>query len=257
MSREGGHLCYPSTRLLTLATPRSGGLRHLVDLAAHSGIAAGLILGACRAEIRDHIAIQANGDGFPTGRRASDRELRSCERETRAVGARFRIGQVDMAGGRVVRRNLDAQYPTLSAVRDGRHAGDGCLRPLLRDQPERTDLLGDEHAPVGTKAMRHGRLNVATGVMANGRLGSGAWVPALPRACRAVEAMVSRRAARTTIVMGYSSERFSDGRKTSREGRARAGGWIAHAWHSLPFDSLIGGPWRWMERIGRHTSQKT
>ena len=50
--------------------------------------------------------------------------------------------------------------------------------------------------------MRQGRLNDATCVIVNGRLGSGAWVPALTCACAATVTTVNNNVVCTNTFMG-------------------------------------------------------
>ena len=73
-----------------------------------------------------------------------------CQGQARCplLGARLGIGEVDAVIGRVMRRHEHAQHAALTLPQDRRDVVDGRLLPLLRHQPDRTDLLGDEHASI-------------------------------------------------------------------------------------------------------------
>jgi hypothetical protein len=79
----------------------------------------------------------------------------------------------------VVRREKDTQHAALSLVKNGRHIRDGRLGSLLSDQPIPPTFSVISMRPSGRKAIRQGRLRVATWTMLKGRLGSGFCSPAL------------------------------------------------------------------------------
>ena len=90
----------------------------------------------------------------------ADRQARPRKRQarSRSLLVRLRIGEVDALVFRVVRRNEHAQHAALTLVQDSRHVVDRRLRTLLRHQPDRADLLGDEHAAIGQERDAPGQI---------------------------------------------------------------------------------------------------
>jgi hypothetical protein len=95
------------------------------------------------------LAVAPNHLEVDQARRAlAERELCPRQRQAGATVAGLGIGEVDEVVLRVVGRQEDAQHPALSLSQHGRHIGDRRLFTGLGDQPDGTDLLGDQHPPV-------------------------------------------------------------------------------------------------------------
>ncbi len=75
-------------------------------------------------------------------------QSRARQRETGAIIARLRIGEVDGVVACKVGRGIDPQHAALPAIQHIGNIGDRRLGALLRDQPQATDFLGNQHAPV-------------------------------------------------------------------------------------------------------------
>src|SRR5581483_7298815 len=80
----------------------------------------------------------------------ADRELRARHRQARCgagfIG--FGIGEVDVVIRRVGRRQEHAEHPALALPQHRRHVVHRRFLALLRHQPQRAVLFGDEHAPI-------------------------------------------------------------------------------------------------------------